>query len=752
MSVQDRYKQSIEAGYSDDEIIGFLSEQPEYSEKFKESRAAGYSDQDIMSFIARSPPPPAGAQVSQQRDDRGSGFNQEQEKSLAEKGSDLLKTGLRTVGQYALGAAETALLPYEVGVASLASKDAQNVAYRQVLGEDLERLLEQKATGVWDDQDESLLQSTIEQIKNPSKSAEFVQTADLSIQGLTEKATGLDLKPKGILEKAGRWVGWIKNPKNLAELSKSGISVKSLANAVMPSKTEAFRGVSAASALQAAEEGELGPIGTIAASIAADVAAGGAVGLGKSGLSALKSPKKAAAKAAASFTKTEQRNLQNSIIQDFKDSGIQADLGTITDSNLIRWVQSRLAQSGLTGSALDDMRNEITTQIKREYKSLADGIGRERFANTFEAGQAAKDMISRTRTRDLDEVRNIYKESSAELKEGAKVFTDGVISKVEELEKSLSPGAIKSAEQKAVLKAIGELKGDLMKTHPQGKAGLVKDLINNKRGIQDIINYEVQGGAKQLLKGVNAEIDRAIISHGVDNAKFANKYVDAQKRFATHAKTFRNKNIDQILRSEDPARVLGKMNSVQGIRDIKQALGRYQDGQSLFRDLKRFKLDEVIGNNMVDSTTKQVKLGTFSKLLEKGKNKDLIKEILGKSDFKRLEKLQTNAGRLANSANKFFNSSQSATAAADAVAVMALLKQTGFLLSGNPWPLAKGAAGAVGARRLSSLISDPEFLKLTEEAMRAFNSKNTKSIQKSMDRLVPYALEAVSQSKSDGDE
>jgi len=729
MNIQEKYQRSVDAGFSDDQIIDYLSKSPEFSKKFESSREAGYSDQDVLSFIKGSQP--------QQKFEKP---KQEDQRSIPEKAA-------RVVGQYGLGIAQTAALPYEIAVAPLASKQAQLGAYRSGLSDDLERLLDQKVTGVWDEQDEDLLQNIIEQIKDPKKSEQYIQTADLSVQGLAEKATGLDLEPEGFLEKAARWTGWVKNPKNLMNLAKSGVSKTELAKAILPGKTEAFRGAAAGSALQAAEDGEFGPVGTMAAAIAADVAAGGAAGLVKAGIKAVKNPKQQLAKAAASFTKSEKQQLQKTIIKDFSDAGIQADLGTITDSNLIRWVQSRLAQSGLTGPGLEKLRTQITTDIKKEYGQIAEGLGNSRFQAKYEAGQATKDMIVRVRDKDLQSIRDIYKSSEKELKQGSKVFTDGVINKITDIEKSLTPGSVKSAEQKSVLKAINELKQDLLKVHPEGRAGFVQDLINNKRGIQDIINYETQGGAKQLLKGVNAELDRAIISHGRTNPKFAQEYVTAQKRFSTHAKTFRNKNIDQIIKSQDPSRIIDKMNSAQGIRDVRQALKTYPAGEALFNNLKRFKFDEVIGSNLVDSVTKQAKLGTFSKLLEKGKNREIIKELLSPTEYRRLQKLQTNAGRLADSANKFFNSSQSATVAADAAAILTLLKQVGYAVSGNPWPIAKGIAGAATTRKLSSLIADPEFLKLTEEAIRAFNSKQPQKIQLVMDKLSPYALEALGKSK-----
>ncbi len=248
--------------------------------------------------------------------------------------------------------------------------------------------------------------------------------------------------------------------------------------------------------------------------------------------------------------------------------------------------------------------------------------------------------------------------------------------------------------------------------------------MNNKTALNDIINYEVQGGSKQLLKGVVGELDRAIISYGKENPKFAKNYIKANQRFSKHAKDFRNKRVAQLLTDNDPAQLLNKMNSVQGIRDLENILQKSGIGNSVMDSLKRFKLDKMIGDNLVDSTTQQMKLGTFSKLLEKGKNRDIAKELLSKPAFKRLERLQKNSGRLAETANKFFNSSKSGVTLEDAGVVAKVLTDLGNILAGNPWPLVKTAAGISGARYITKLIGDPSFLRLVEEMILATETNN----------------------------
>jgi hypothetical protein len=693
------YQQSRQQGYTDKDIVEFLATNPKYSEKIKKSREAGHSDEDIGQFLSNYD------------------FNQKPERSGLEQAG-------RLAGQFALGAAEIGALPYEVAVAPLGIKGGQeamgDLFTRDVLNDVYPTEEEGRAP-----------RDTI--FSQPNR--ELKEPIDLSIKGLTEKVTGLDLHPEGFLEKAAHWTGMLRNPKKIIE---AGLKPKELIKAIAPTAPELLRGAGAGAALQAAEEGEFGPIGTLAAAVAGDLLGHGASQIGKIGKELITKPKETLAKAAAKFTASEAKELQREIIKDFRNSGIQADLGTITDSNLVKWTQSRIAQSGLTGKAAQELKDLTTTQIKDKYKQIADTLGEAKFSSQHEAGEVVKDAITRLREADLNETRNLYKNAEQSLPRQAYVNTSKINGVIDKLEKSLKPGQVKSTEQNVVLGVLEKLKRDVRDSAGGSMSGNVKDLMNNKLGIQDVINYEVQGGAKQLLKEVVKEIDKAIISHGKDNPTFAKNYINANKRFANHAKTYRNREVQNMLNSLDPATIMNKMNSVQGIRSIEKALKASPEGKEIINNLKRKKLDDVIANKLVDSTTQQVKLGTFSKLLEKGKNREIIKEILGEKAFQRLEKLQKNAGRLADAADKFYNASKSGTTIADATVVMQVMKDLGHLLYGNPWPFIRTVGGVQALKKISSLIANPQFLKLTEEAILASEKGTQEQLIFSFERLAPY--------------
>jgi hypothetical protein len=753
------YQGAKKAGYSDEEIQEYLSSEPSYKNTNTQSAWQNIKN-NASNFFGNFGNPVKKEESPLDSIDRrllkkvpnfdvegaiSAGYSPEEINEFLEenqpKRSKVEKAG-RIGAQLGLGLAENALLPYELGVVPLSSKEAQNIPYREDLGSELEDLMIQKQSGNWTPEDELFLKHIQEQIEDPRKSMQFAQTADLGVRGLAEQATGLDLLPEGALEKGANWIGYIKNP---SQIFKSGINPKEIIKGIAPTGKEALRGLGAGVALQAAEDGEFGPIGTMAAAVIGDTIGHGLASGAKGLKNLVTNPKKTLADVAKSFSSKEKRQLQQDIIKDFRDSGLQADLGTITDSNLIKWTQSRLSQSGLTGKALDDFRHELTDQIKRQYSELAQELGNAKFATEYEAGETLKNTVKNIREADLQEIRELYKNASSSLKPNSYGDTRKLARTIERIKSELQPGSLKSSEQQSVLNALDTLERDILDSTGKPIFANVKDLMNNKIALNDIINYEVQGGQKQLLKEIVSELDRAIISHGKENPTFAKNYILSNKKFATHAKTFRNKDISNLLRTENPSQILNRMNSIHGIRNLEKVLSKSSEGKKLFEDLKRMKLDEVIGNKMVDNVSQQVKLGTFSKILEKGKNRDIIREILPKNAFVRLEKLQKNAGRLADAADKFYNSSKSGTIAADAAVIAKGMSDIAHVLSGNPWPIMKLLGGIVGARKLSELLSDPQFLKLVEEAMLASEKGSEIEMKLAFSKLRPYLMQAQQQ-------
>lgn len=490
-----------------------------------------------------------------------------------------------------------------------------------------------------------------------------------------------------------------------------------------------------AAGTQLGEEAQLGPLGQLLTGTVGALLPGGI----RTAAKAIASPKQTLAKGAALFTPKNKIDLQKKIIQDARDSGVQLDLGTITNNRLIQGIQTKLAQSSLTGKAFEDFKQKLSQQVIDQYKNLSDTLGKARFEATKDAGEALQGALKTERDVSKKAYSEIYKSAKNRLTDKSVVYPDRIISSIERLESELKPGSLKGTEQKAVLSFIEDLKKDVMAGEGQIKGAKVRDLINDKVAIHDIVDYELEGGTKQLLKGLAKDIDETIQQYGRVDPQFSKDYKLADKKFGVHANTFRNKNISASLKSQDPAQVLNKMNNVQGIKDIKKALSGSAESRELFNDLSRFKLDQIVQKSFEEGASNQVKLGQFGNTLNKPKNLELIKELLPPETFTRLKKLMSSSKEISTAANKFLNSSQSGTSLADMSASYKIMDDFGAALRGNPWPFVVSGGSYLTAGQISKLMTNPEFLKAVEDAIIASNSNNQVILRNAANKIFQTA-------------
>ncbi len=658
----------------------------------------------------------------------------------------------RLVGQAAIGAAEAATMPYNIAVtganllANMGSENIQKRAQQEI------QVLEQKQKeGTLDWKEKKYLERIKRIAKEGPRQAPQIDVGSLLEQGV-EKLTGVNLRPEGILEHGMRFATMLKNPGKLADLGKTAMeAVKDpkkliqLVKSFTPGAKEAARGLGAGFGLEEAKAGNFGPIGTIAATVVGDLIGGGVAGGLKGAMGILRNPKQALASGIAKLSRGAELDIRKQIINDFRKAGVQADIGTITGKNLIQSIQAKLAASGLTGKPLEELRQQITKQVTDQYKDIADSIGPMKFTSNHEAGMAVKEAGQKIREAEKAQIAKIYEPSRSQVSELDTINPTQLAGTIKKLETQGKPGTLKSTEQKAMLKHLEDIKADIYDAEGQLKPIKVNDLVNIKRALHDIIDFEAQGGAKNSLKLLLTDIDRALQGYGATNRAFGKSLNEGNKMFIQHVNKFRKGPMAQFLKENtDPALIMNKMGSVDGIRRIGRALESTPEGKQLFAELKRMKLEQMVGEKMVDSTTHQLKHGTFSKILEKKQDRAIARELLGDQQLKRLEHLQKASGQLAQSAQKFFNASQSATSALDVAAYTKLLFDIMSVFSGNFWPIIRTGGMLAGSKITAKMIADPEFLKLVEDAMLARNpAKLVQTWPKILQKAKELGLEEV---------
>lgn len=872
--------------------------------------------------------------------------NKKPQKSYAEKVG-------RISSQYALGAAQNILLPYEIAVQGGTSEgylfhEGQHNAY-----EDIVRLTEKKQQRPkeFSEADQNLLEYYNDLVKNPEKQREKIPKRDFGIRDLTEKVTGLDLQPEGILENAANWMGFLKDPKKLKDLAKFGLKPFEAIKSILPTPMETTRGLSAGTALDLAEQGQLGPWSTLGVAVMADVTAHGP----KAIFDLAKEPKKTAARITNAFTGGNSKKAwTNDLINEAREAGIQLDAGTITGSPFIQWLQARAAQSGLTGKALEEFRKDLSGQILREYNVIADELGNMVFENNHQASEAIKSslkvqeenlnrflpeatsknpenaptsrslqgriaqearpsaendlLLNRISPEEFpndyvagETLKTVAEDIKAPIKEQFNERWSRLNTRMEmipagphnqlanEMETFVNDnrGSLllgESTPEHRVVNAAQRLMTQLRNELGELQNITVSDLIKTKRTLQDVANYEFGGSNfqskyKKLVDDVDSAIRRTLSRQ---SDVLLDEFHQLNSEYSLFKDTFENKNVMQLfepknqnynaiynsyvtnpdklrsiedmfyasprgqqisnqikrdfadrliskpninsrdinnltqalgpefaqdiseywqarqfieqnpipraqigqrigievpqttkkpnqgrnlkvketdihkrqklfefLKKKSSEEIMKMFDTLDGIKKLKNVLNLTEEGKQLYKDLSRYKLSEMIDKNMKNSMTEQVKLGTFSNLLKTSKNKAIIKELLGPENYNRLIRLQKVSGKLAESANKFFNASQSGTTLTDVSLVSTAVLG---VFTGNPY-LALPAIGKIGGMRvIANLMADKEFLKILEEIVMSPKSLKTPiQIEESLRKMQPYVQQAMLESQNENE-
>jgi len=511
--------------------------------------------------------------------------------------------------QAAITAAEMQILPLEIANMATSSEGYHVNENLGRMGQDIEDLYETYGSqDNWPESEKQLYEYNKKRIQNPSlaqqdvQQARTAQTSNIGTRGLINKFTDYDLHPEGFFEKAAGWISMLKDPKKGFAIAKEiGQKPTELVKNLIPGE-KSLRSVTAASALELAESGNFGPIGTLIAAITGD-----ALGMGPRAIQyAIKNPKELIANATNLFTRSNSKNAwQKQIIEDANELGIQLDAGTISNSNLIKFLQTRASQSGLTGQALDNFRKSASRQFFEGYNKIVDQLGELTFENTYQASEAIQQALK------TNEVRlNAYKGQKGQSPslqgriqiEARPDYQQDLLNSIapQEFQNSTQAGKTlkNTAEQiKAPIKEeftnrytefnqriaqipsgpqgrlaremetfVENNNGSLLLGESSAEFGVVRaaqnlanrlrviggevgvslsELLSTKQTLQDVANYEFGGSNfESAYKHLVEEVDNAIVRTLENQApELLEEYQTLNHEYSTYKELFENKNV-----------------------------------------------------------------------------------------------------------------------------------------------------------------------------------------------------------------
>lgn len=500
-------------------------------------------------------------------------------------------------------------------------------------------------------------------------------------------------------------------------------------------------------ATQLAEEKEAGTAVKLGAGLAGTLLGGKVQGL-------IKSPMEELAATRAIIPKSTPAI--KSAIKAAEAENITLPYSAMTESSMQRWAEKQLQTNPFSKSDYKSLFNRANQEYINSYEKALEKISASQFANKLEAGMAAREGLKSAVKKDKTYVDSAYDAMNDVVKKvgDPRIKKTGLVKLGEEMVEDLNKSLIPSTEELGT-KASFETLRDSIKELSKGKGkeqGIeLSRLLATERSLNDIINWETQGGSKALLKAYKGKVEEAITSYGKKDRIFNDAWQRAKGRFGEHANKYRNDLINSMLFGENPELILHKMGSLDGIKKVKSALTSVDDkqGQQLFKSLKRFKLEDMIGRNVINPGTGEVRYQNVARILNDPRQKPILQELMGPKSYKNFENLQKVAEGISKGFNEFANPSRSAdTALAGGMVSATVGAGLVGLATGDLRYLASSASSIAVPKLTARMLTNEKFLQEATKLAKAGNAGN----RKAWDQALKGVLTQMQDMTSDFDE
>ena len=199
----------------------------------------------------------------------------------------------------------------------------------------------------------------------------------------------------------------------------------------------------------------------------------------------------------------------------------------------------------------------------------------------------------------------------------------------------------------------------------------------------------------------------------------------------------------------DPEKLLYEFDSVEKIRRMKGWISGTPEGDKLFKEFSRFKLESMLNKEAFDSYGDLMRVPQLKKLIRDKKARELMKELMSPQAFKDLEMVGENLQELSKSAAKYLNTSGTATVTEEKKYISHFLGYIGLALKGNPGKLAAFVATYIGGAKVAAnILTDPEILEKTRKLILANQQNNTSLSTDLWNQIVTWMKAQTAASKA----
>jgi hypothetical protein len=396
---------------------------------------------------------------------------------------------------------------------------------------------------------------------------------------------------------------------------------------------------------------------------------------GKNLFSAFANPKDTLAKIPLKMMGLSPKNLDLKTAQAARDLGVDLPAAALTDSTI-------------TGLA-DQWVNRIpffNNKLKNKYATTEE--------QTLKALEDIYNKTGPSRTSEVEsKISNLYNDVSSTLPKDAKIIPTHLKKALDDIKINTS---VLSPSEKSLLDNISVIKNDLEPTsklfssYGNIKAPIqpfdVNRLVGTKKSLNSIIKWDTDEGVKNQLRTIQKAISKDISEYGKTNPEWYSKFKEADNLFSKVA--------------------------------------------------KREKLESLIPNKGVNSTTDKLSYDNLSKSLNNAQKQGVIKKQVDPETLDKIQKLAIVAQTMAKKTRNVPNPSWTAMTAATVGVIGGLLTNPVALLTGS------GVGTIIGARAASQLLTDKKFIdnaiKLAENPNKA-NLINITNFNKRIKEITGYS-------------
>lgn len=439
-------------------------------------------------------------------------------------------------------------------------------------------------------------------------------------------------------------------------------------------------------------------------------------------------------------------------VQQYMDAsqqlGIDPLLTGMNPTQLQR-VAQKWATHGIGGPEILQQAYESRSgQVARAFEQALDEAGQNLFTTKEQAGSGLVEGIQDATQQVERNKSQLYRAVDAALPQDAMIqigspsrAQQNIVNAIGSLNDTLTMAPPQSSvfrRAEALLTNLQDLTTQLDGDIP------VRTLEGTNRALNDIIRYDRPGGADKMLIPFANDIRRALDNYARTNPQYRAARRAANDYFANDVVHIRQNLLQSIARSERPESTLATMNTVSGVRNVERALQALPHGTQLSRALKRYKLNELLRDKIIDPSTGLMKVGGLKNFLsKKSSDHELIRELAGPRAYRTLQLLEHAGQGLERGFNNLLNPSRTADTLLALNSILSpgkkIISGLDKLVKGNVFAggleAVLGASQTIVPRAISRMILDPDFARRVYTLSQAARQNNWQLFNQILDSL-----------------